>query len=76
MRWRLIVAAVVYLTGAVGVELVGGLIYESLGEQRNLTYDLVITCEETLEMTGLILLIRAQLLFLRKHLPVMRLSLR
>ncbi len=76
VRWRLIVAAVVYLAGAVGVELVGGLIYESLGEQRNLTYDLVITCEETLEMAGLILLIRAQLLFLRKHLPVMRLSLR
>ena len=76
VRRRLILAAVVYLGGALGLELVGGLIYESLGEQRNLTYDLVITCEETLEMAGLILLIRAQLLFLRKHLPVMQLSLR
>jgi hypothetical protein len=73
---RFIMAAAIYLTGAVGLELIGGLLFESLGEKRNLAYDLVITCEESLEMAGLILLIRAQLLSLGKHHPVMQVSLR
>lgn len=73
-RGRFITAAVVYLTGALGGDLIGGWLYESLEGQRTLAYDLVTTCEETLEMAGLILLIRAQLLMLRNR-PVMQLSL-
>ncbi len=74
-RRRFIVAAVVYLSGALGLELIGGRLFESL-EGRNLTYDLVVMCEETLEMAGLILLIRAQLLLLGEHHPVTQVSLR
>jgi hypothetical protein len=76
VRVRFITAAVVYLSGAIGMELIGGWLFESNGQQRNLTYDLVATCEEILEMAGLILLIRAQLLLLRQHRPIMEVSLR
>lgn len=76
VRRRFIIAAIVFLSGAVGMELIGGRLYESLDQQRNLTYDLITTCEEILEMTGLILLIRAQLLLLRQRRPVTQVSLR
>lgn len=74
-RGRFITAAVVYLTGALGVELIGGWLFESLNGQSTLVYDLVTTCEETLEMAGLILLIRAQLLLLRVRPAMIQLGL-
>tara|TARA_B100000508_G_C11418622_1_gene257139 strand:- start:304 stop:987 length:684 start_codon:yes stop_codon:yes gene_type:complete len=51
-----IISALCYLSGAVGVEMIGALLYEAgAEEQRNLTYELVTTVEEMLEITGLLL---------------------
>lgn len=52
VRWILLMAAGVYLGGALGMELVGGSIADSRG-QRNATYVTVVTIEELLEMAGI-----------------------
>ncbi len=56
MRWMMIAAATIYLSGAMGMELIGGHYYEQLGEHRNLPYELMTACEESLEMFGMIIL--------------------
>lgn len=60
LRNRLIVAAAVYVSGALGMELVDGK-YASIHGENNLTYDLLTTVEETLEMIGAALMLRAML---------------
>lgn len=55
---RLAVAGAVFIAGALGMEMVGGLIAGSVG-MDTLTYRLVIIGEETLEMVGTLLAIRA-----------------
>ena len=50
-RLRLFVAAGIFLAGAVGIEMVGGAVVESAGEDT-LTYGLLTSVEETLEMVG------------------------
>lgn len=55
-RKRLIIAAALYLSGALGLEAMGGAYLESLGGRHNLPYELLTTLEETLEMAGMILL--------------------
>jgi hypothetical protein len=54
-RLRFAVAAATYLAGAVGIEMVGGAYAEAAG-RRSLTYGLLVSLEESLEMAGLILL--------------------
>lgn len=49
-------AAVLYVGGAIGVEMLGGRYYEAREEQVDLTYRLFQTVEETLEYLGTILL--------------------
>lgn len=52
-------SAATYILGAIGFEMIGGNYLESLTlshQKRNLTYDLMVTMEESLEMIGLILL--------------------
>lgn len=58
---RLIVAGAVFVAGAAGMEMIGGTVAGSIG-QHNLTYRLVVITEETLEMVGTFLAIRALLL--------------
>lgn len=57
----LIAAAVIYLSGALGMEMVGGVLADG-GSQDALAYGLVTTAEELLEMVGLSLLVYALLL--------------
>lgn len=52
-RWILMLAAVLYVGGALGFELIGGAIADSQG-QRNVTYVTVVTIEELLEMVGIV----------------------
>src|SRR5690606_19747598 len=65
-RFRLLfgLSAAVFLSGAIGVEMLGGRYYEANDETFDLTYRLYQTAEEILEFTGLILLIYPQLLLL------------
>lgn len=58
-------AAVVYLTGAVGFEMVSSARYT--GNDADIVYGLIYTVEETLEMVGLILLIYALLSLLGSY---------
>ncbi|QSA98587.1 hypothetical protein [Methylococcus sp. EFPC2] len=61
LRRTLIVSATVYLSGAVGLELLGGAYLESLHDAHNLPYELLTTLEESLEMAGMIGLARGLL---------------
>jgi hypothetical protein len=50
LRWRLILAGVIYIGGAVGMEVIGGAVYSHFG--NGLFYLLMTVLEEVLEMTG------------------------
>ena len=65
-RISFIIAGVIYLTGLLGIEMLGGSYHELHGKE-NLTYSLISTLEESLEMLGLILFIRALLDYLSAH---------
>jgi hypothetical protein len=65
-RVAFIIAGIVYLTGLIGIEMPGGY-YAELHGGTNLTYSLITTLEESLEMLGLILFIRALLDYLSTH---------
>jgi hypothetical protein len=59
-RNRFIVAGAVYLTGVLGVELLGGAYRSHIGKETvSALYVLITTLEESLEMVGLILLTNA-----------------
>ena len=55
LRRGLIAAASTYLAGALGMEMIGGVVAERVG-QETLSYFLVTTLEETLELLGLVVL--------------------
>jgi ABC-type multidrug transport system fused ATPase/permease subunit len=57
-RRSFIVAGIVFVVGAVGMEVISG-VYASLGSGRNFIYGLLYTAEELLEMVGIVLFIRA-----------------
>lgn len=65
-RFLFILSAVVYVGGALGFELVGGYYGEGHGF-FNLTYNLITTIEEAMEMFGLIIFIYAQLDYIKYH---------
>jgi hypothetical protein len=64
-RWLFIVGGVVFLSGAVGMEMVGGKYWAAQGwavdgsDNVDLTYALIITLEELLEMLGIVIFIYA-----------------
>lgn len=67
------VAAAIYLGGAIGVELPEGLWREGHGH-RNVVYHLLVSLEEGMEMTGMVLFIHALLDYLGSHHPRLRLA--
>lgn len=62
-RFTFLAAATIYLGGAIGFELIGGR-YAELHGSNNLTYNMISTVEESLEMAGVIIFIRALLLYI------------
>jgi hypothetical protein len=62
-RTAFLIAAAVYLGGAVGIELIEGRFDEVHGD-RNLVSGLIATLQETLEMAGVIVFIHALLTYL------------
>lgn len=66
-RTRFLIAGGLYVGGALGVEMIGGY-YHFLYGQENITYNLIATLEETLEMLGVVFFIRAILLHCKHHL--------
>ncbi len=61
-RIAFIIAAALYIAGVLGYELIGGRYLEQYGE--NLTYSMLTTFEESLEMTGTVLFDWALLIYI------------
>lgn len=68
-----VISAAIYLGGALGVELVEGWWREAHGH-RNLTYHLLVSLEEGMEMTGIIAFIHALLNYIAKRYGEVRFS--
>ena len=62
-RRLFVLAAAIYVGGALGVAMLGGFVADAYGEE-NLTYALIAAAEEALEMAGVVVFIRALLLYL------------
>jgi hypothetical protein len=62
-RKLFIIAAVLYIAGSVGFEMIGGLYIDKVGAE-NLIYALLTACEETLEMVGVVMMIKGLLGYL------------
>lgn len=62
-RWGLIAAAVLYLSGTIGTEMVGGVIASDAGGTRTTAYAITITIEEMLELIGLVVLLHTLMMF-------------
>jgi hypothetical protein len=63
-RRLLMLSGGVFVTGAIGMEMIGGWYTDTFGFQADLTYALVATIEETLEMIGVLILLYALLSYL------------
>jgi hypothetical protein len=66
-RLTFILAFIIYVVGALGLESIGGFIASSSGDQ-SVAYRLCYTVEETMEMLGLIIFIRGLLQYIAEHL--------
>ncbi len=60
-RRLMLVSASVYLSGAIGLEMVGGWYFENHDDQFDLAYGIITTLEESLEMVGLVIFVYALL---------------
>ena len=67
VRFWFALSAVVFLTGAIGMEMIGGKYYEMMRMKKDLGYVFISTFEESLEMAGLIILTYVLLLLVRNH---------
>ncbi len=73
-RWRFILAGAVYVSGGVGAETVQGFL--SNPSHDNPTYLLLVLTEESMEMFGQMLFLRALILYSKDHLKLPSLDLR
>ncbi len=67
IRRLFFLSAFIYLTGAVGCEMLGGRFFELNRKQPHLVYEIVVACEELLEMCGLILLTYTLLMLMQRR---------
>ncbi len=67
-RWLLGAAGLLYIGGALGVEMLGGR-HADLYGLENLTYRMYQTVEESFEMLGMVLFIHALLRYVARHVP-------
>jgi cellulose synthase/poly-beta-1,6-N-acetylglucosamine synthase-like glycosyltransferase len=70
-RVQFLLAAILYVGGAIGVELIGSR-HAELHGYENWTYSLIATVEESLEMAGLVVFIGALLNYCAAHYPSVR----
>jgi len=71
VRWGWVIAAAVYLGGAVGVELLDGYYAEAVGTD-NLVYRMIAVVSEAMEMFGVVLFLHAQLSYLASRIAEVR----
>ena len=75
LRTRFVLAGIIFVTGALVLEAVGGWYYERIDQNADMLYVTVATIEETLEMVGLILFLHALLTYLSELLASRRIAL-
>jgi hypothetical protein len=68
-RNLIIASGVIFLTGALLFEAIGGWYYERIEQSTDMVYVTITTVEETLEIAGLILFLHTLLNYLSKMLP-------
>lgn len=68
----LTIAGSVFVTGAIGMEMIGAWYTERWGIQADLTYAFIATSEETLEMLGVLILLYTLLSYLGSYAPSFR----
>lgn len=73
-RGNVVLAATLYLGGAIGMELIGGR-YADVHGMDNLTYSMAATVEESLEMAGVIIFIYALLHYIADNYREIRIQL-
>lgn len=66
VRLRLLLAATLYISGTIGMEMVGGLYEEQYGFE-NLTYNFIVTLEESFEMSGIIIFIQVLMTYIEAN---------
>lgn len=66
IRFWFVLSAATYLFATIGLEMISGKYLTMRNEQKDIVYILIITLEELLEMAGLIILVYALLLLIRK----------
>lgn len=74
-RRSFFLAAFLYLGGALGMEMIAGQ-YTTFYGQDNLTYALLTTIEEALEMSGVLVFIYALLVYLRRYIQAIEINIR
>jgi len=75
MFWRLahdlrklfILSGIVYVGGAIGCEMLGGIVADGIRPDQTLWYELIVTLEESLEISGLIIFMYATLLLIQRR---------
>jgi hypothetical protein len=72
MKW-LIFSGIIYVAGALGCEIVGGIWYLRLGHGPGFIYYTIVAGEELLEMSGCTVFIYTLMTYIDKHVPGFRL---
>jgi hypothetical protein len=72
---RLLVATAVLVVGAIGLEVPESVLFSGTGSERTLPFLLLVGAEETLEMAGVLLFLRAVLCELADQAPAWRIDL-
>lgn len=75
-RRRMLLAAALYLGGAVGMEMAGGAVASRTESEKTLLYDSMIVIEESLEMAGMLVMSHALMRHIQSELPGLQVSVR
>jgi len=75
IAWLFIASGAVYVTGAIGLEMLGGRHYELHG-RHNVVYSIISTCEELLEQLGIALFIYVLLTYISNQFQFLRVTVR
>jgi len=68
-----VVTGVTFITGAIGFEMIGGRHFDLHGK-NNLLYSLIYTCEELLEMLGIVIFIYTLLKYIVSEFKVLTIA--
>ena len=74
-RRLFVLAAILYIGGAIGIEMIGGQ-HASLYGEQNLEYAIITALEELLEMLGTVVFIYGLLSYMKRYINEFQISIR